>query len=56
EEKSVRNNGVVDKNIVETNKSNAAETLEEVDRDDKAANRTNKERLGVPRKTSWEKK
>ncbi|GJQ96781.1 hypothetical protein Tco_0007920 [Tanacetum coccineum] len=44
------------KNIVEPNKSNVAETLEEVDRDDEAANRTNKERLGVPRKTSWEKK
>ncbi|GJZ84285.1 hypothetical protein Tco_0649624 [Tanacetum coccineum] len=43
EEKSVINNGVVGKNIVEPNKSIVAETLEEVDRDDEVTNRTNNE-------------
>ncbi|GKC40052.1 MAK10-like protein, partial [Tanacetum coccineum] len=43
EENSVRNNEVVSKNIVEPIKLNVAITLEEVDRDDKAENRTNKE-------------
>nr|GEW07957.1 hypothetical protein [Tanacetum cinerariifolium] len=38
-EKSVENNGVVCKNIIEPNKSNVAETLEEVDRDDEVENR-----------------
>ncbi|GKC38450.1 reverse transcriptase domain-containing protein [Tanacetum coccineum] len=41
EEKSVRNNGVVGKNIVEPNKSIVVETLEEVDRNDEVNNRTN---------------
>ncbi|GJY55606.1 MAK10-like protein [Tanacetum coccineum] len=43
EEKSVRNNRVVGKNIVEYNKSNVAGTLEEVDREDEVGNRTNNE-------------
>nr|GFB08140.1 hypothetical protein [Tanacetum cinerariifolium] len=43
EEKSVRNNGVVGKNIVEPNKLIMAETLEEEDRDDEVTNRTNNE-------------
>ncbi|GJV32329.1 MAK10-like protein [Tanacetum coccineum] len=43
EEKSVENNGVVGKNIVEPNKSIVAETLEEVDKDDEVTNRTNNE-------------
>nr|GEW44077.1 hypothetical protein [Tanacetum cinerariifolium] len=43
EEKSVRNNRVVGKNIVESNKSNVAGTLEEVDREDEVGNRTNNE-------------
>ncbi|GJS67278.1 MAK10-like protein [Tanacetum coccineum] len=43
EEKSVGNNGVVGKNIVEPNRSNVAKTIEEVDRDDEAENKTNKE-------------
>ncbi|GKC35122.1 hypothetical protein Tco_1047506 [Tanacetum coccineum] len=43
EEKSVKNNRVVGKNIVEPNKSNVVETLEEVDRDDEFENRTNNE-------------
>ncbi|GJU38697.1 zinc finger, CCHC-type containing protein [Tanacetum coccineum] len=43
EEKSVENNEVVGKNIIEPNKSNVAETLEEVDRDDEVENRTNNE-------------
>ncbi|GJT36589.1 hypothetical protein Tco_0927008 [Tanacetum coccineum] len=41
EEKSVRNNRVVGKNIVEPNKSIVEETLEEVDRNDEVNNRTN---------------
>ncbi|GJX96607.1 hypothetical protein Tco_0352405 [Tanacetum coccineum] len=41
EEKSVGNNEVVGKNIVEPNKSFVAETLEEVDRNDEVNNRTN---------------
>ncbi|GJX70227.1 MAK10-like protein [Tanacetum coccineum] len=43
QEKRVGNDGVVGKNIVEPNNSNVAETLEEVDRDDEAKNRSNKE-------------
>nr|GEV22070.1 hypothetical protein [Tanacetum cinerariifolium] len=43
EEKSVRNNGVVGKNIVKPNKSNMAGTLEEVDREDEVENNTNNE-------------
>ncbi|GJZ13394.1 MAK10-like protein [Tanacetum coccineum] len=43
EEKSVGISGVVGKNIVESNKSIMAETLEEVDRDDEVTNRTNNE-------------
>ncbi|GJW31027.1 zinc finger, CCHC-type containing protein [Tanacetum coccineum] len=43
EEKSVRDNRVVGKNIVEPNKSNVAGTLEEVDREDEVGNRTNNE-------------
>nr|GEW64830.1 hypothetical protein [Tanacetum cinerariifolium] len=38
-EKSVENNEVVCKNVVKPNKSNVAETLEEVDRDDEVENR-----------------
>nr|GEV09146.1 hypothetical protein [Tanacetum cinerariifolium] len=38
EEKSVKKNRVVGKNVVEPNKSNVAETLEEVDRDDEVRN------------------
>ncbi|GKB29707.1 MAK10-like protein, partial [Tanacetum coccineum] len=41
EEKSVENNGVVGKNIVEPNKSIVAETLEEVDRNGELNDRTN---------------
>ncbi|GKA14577.1 MAK10-like protein [Tanacetum coccineum] len=41
EEKSVGNNGVVGKNIVEPNKSIVAETLKEVDSNDEVNNRTN---------------
>ncbi|GJT16995.1 MAK10-like protein [Tanacetum coccineum] len=41
EEKNVKNNMVVGKNIVELNKSIEAETLEEVDKDDEVDNRTN---------------
>ncbi|GJW74585.1 retrovirus-related pol polyprotein from transposon TNT 1-94 [Tanacetum coccineum] len=41
EEKSVGNNEVVGKNIIEPNKSVEAETLEKVDRNDKVNNRTN---------------
>ncbi|GJY16862.1 hypothetical protein Tco_0387284 [Tanacetum coccineum] len=41
EEKSVRNNGVVSKNIIEPSKSIVAKTLEEVDRDDEVTSRTN---------------
>ncbi|GKB80450.1 MAK10-like protein [Tanacetum coccineum] len=43
EEKSFENDGVVGKNIIKPNKSNVAETLKEVDRDDEAKNRSNKE-------------
>ncbi|GJW89741.1 hypothetical protein Tco_0167294 [Tanacetum coccineum] len=43
EEKSVGNNEVVGKNIVEPNKSDVEETLEEVDREDEVENRTNNE-------------
>ncbi|GKB34358.1 MAK10-like protein [Tanacetum coccineum] len=43
EEKSVRNNGVVSKNIVEPNKSIMAGTLEGVDRDDEVEDKTHDE-------------
>ncbi|GJW64601.1 MAK10-like protein [Tanacetum coccineum] len=43
EEKSVKDNRVVGKNIVKPNKSNVAGTLEEVDREDEVGNRTNNE-------------
>ncbi|GJX97542.1 hypothetical protein Tco_0353340 [Tanacetum coccineum] len=42
-EKRVGNDRVVGKNIIKPNKSNVAETIEEVDRDDEAKNRSNKE-------------
>ncbi|GKB63721.1 hypothetical protein Tco_0919907, partial [Tanacetum coccineum] len=43
EEKSVRNNRVVGKNIVESNKPEVLGTLEEVDREGEVRNRTNNE-------------
>ncbi|GJV55317.1 hypothetical protein Tco_1456322 [Tanacetum coccineum] len=43
EEKSVKNNEVVGKNVVEPNKSDIAESPEEVDRKDEVENRTNNE-------------
>ncbi|GJY47334.1 MAK10-like protein [Tanacetum coccineum] len=43
EENSVENNEVVGKNVVEPNKSDIAESLEEVDRKDEVENRTNDE-------------
>ncbi|GJS91745.1 hypothetical protein Tco_0774381 [Tanacetum coccineum] len=43
QEKSVGNDGVVGKNTIEPNNSNVVETLEEVDGDDEAKNRSNKE-------------
>ncbi|GKD77999.1 zinc finger, CCHC-type containing protein [Tanacetum coccineum] len=43
EEKSVRNNEVDGENIVEPNKSNLTETLEEVDGNDEVENKTNNE-------------
>ncbi|GJT33899.1 hypothetical protein Tco_0924318 [Tanacetum coccineum] len=43
EEKSVRNNEVVDKNVVEPNKSDITASPEEVDKKDEVKNRTNDE-------------
>ncbi|GJU19530.1 hypothetical protein Tco_1152872 [Tanacetum coccineum] len=56
EEKSVRNNEVVGKNVVEPNKSDIAKPPEEVDRKDEVENRTNDETVRIPRETSWSKK
>ncbi|GJQ96783.1 MAK10-like protein [Tanacetum coccineum] len=56
EENSVGNNEVVSKNIVEPIKLNVAVTLEEVDRDDEAENRTNKEPVRSTKKDLTRKK
>ncbi|GKA31407.1 hypothetical protein Tco_0717712 [Tanacetum coccineum] len=45
EEKSVKNNEVVVKNVVEPNKSDIAEPLEKVDRKDEVEDRTNDEQV-----------
>ncbi|GJR29387.1 MAK10-like protein [Tanacetum coccineum] len=56
EEKNVKNNMVVGKNIVELNKSIVAETLEEVDKDDEVDNRTNIEPVKSAEKYLTKKK
>nr|GEW30510.1 hypothetical protein [Tanacetum cinerariifolium] len=56
EEKSVGDNRVVGKNIVEPNKSDMAGTLEEVDREDEVRNWTNNETARNTKKDLTEEK